>query len=90
MTIPFLLSAQQAAELLGVSLRTYRDLIKQPDFPAPRSLGPRSNRWVRTELEAYAAALPSVRHGEPPQLSAARLAKAAGRPVAPPPFGGQL
>jgi predicted DNA-binding transcriptional regulator AlpA len=81
-----LLDARESAELLGMSLRKFRDDCKLPDFPHARSLGPRSTRWVRTELEAYAAALPAVRVDEPPQLAAARAARAAGQPTAHAPF----
>lgn len=86
MNTPILLDARQSAELLGMSLRKFRDDCKLPDFPPARSLGPRSTRWVRCELEAYAAALPPVRRDEPPQLLAARAARAAGQPTANAPF----
>jgi predicted DNA-binding transcriptional regulator AlpA len=85
---PYLLDAKESAALLGVSLRTFRDILKTPDFPGARVLGPRCSRWVRPELEAYAAALPATKPGEPPQLAAARAAKAAGQPIAPAPFAG--
>ena len=88
---PLLLDARQSAALLGVSLRLYVDLAKAPGFPAARSLGPRCTRWVRSELEAYAMALPKMKRSdaEPSQLAAARAAKAVGRQIAPAPFGGQ-
>lgn len=81
---PFLLNVSQAATLLGVSVRTFRVLTKSEGFPAPRALGPRNTRWVRSELEAYAVALPAVE--EHRQLADARAAKAAGRVVLPQPF----
>lgn len=90
MTDSILVDAKQGAALLDVSLRTFRDLIKAPDFPAARSLGPRSTRWVRSELAAYASALPAVRRDEPAQLTAARAARAVGIHPAPAPFGGRV
>jgi excisionase family DNA binding protein len=90
MTAPFLLDAAEAAKLLGVSLRTLRNLTKRADFPSPRTLGPRSFRWVRSELEAFACQLPPAKASEPPALVAARAAKAAGRPVAPEPFSAEV
>ena len=88
MTDRFLVDAKEGAALLGISLRTFRYLIKTTGFPAARSLGPRCQRWVRSELEHYAAELPKVQRDEPPQLAAARAARDAGRPVLPAPFGG--
>ena len=86
MTQSILLDARQTAAFLGISLRSLRDLAKTEGFPAARALGPRSTRWVRPELEAYAAALPAIVKPEPPQLAAARAAKAAGQPPMPAPF----
>ena len=88
-TDSILVDAKRAASLLCVSIRTFRDLIKQPTFPAARSLGPRCPRWVRAELEAFATALPTVNCDlEPPQLLAARAARAQGLPVTHAPFNG--
>jgi predicted DNA-binding transcriptional regulator AlpA len=81
---PLLVDAKQGADEINVSLRLFRDLCKRADFPKARELGPRCHRWVLSELEAWAAALPTVSQGnEPPQLAAAREAKAAGLPVSP-------
>lgn len=85
-----LVDAREGADLFGVSERAWAALIKTPGFPAARSLGPRSTRWLRSELEAYAATLPVVQRDEPPQLAAARAARAAGLAIAPAPFGGQV
>jgi predicted DNA-binding transcriptional regulator AlpA len=90
MTDRILVDAKEGAALLGISLRSFRDLMKTAGFPAARSLGPRSQRWLRAELEQYAVALPTVRRDEPPQLAAARAAKATGRAVLPVPFGGHV
>ena len=89
MTDRILVDAKEGAALLGISLRTFRYLIKTAGSPAARSLGPRCQRWVRSELEQFAAELPTVQRDEPPQLAAARAAKEAGRPVLPAPFGGR-
>jgi predicted DNA-binding transcriptional regulator AlpA len=83
-----LIDAKSGAALLGISPRSYANLVKTPGFPAARSLGPRSVRWLRSEIEDYAASLPAVTRNEPPQLAAARAAKAAGRAPLPAPFVG--
>lgn len=80
---PLLLDCHQAAALLGVSLRKFRDLTKQDGFPAGRALGPRSTRWSRGELEAFAACLPTVRRDEPAHLTEARKARNEGKVPAP-------
>jgi predicted DNA-binding transcriptional regulator AlpA len=73
---PILLDARVSAALLGVSLRRFRDLCKETGFPQSRSLGPRSTRWLRSELEQYAANLPmGCCKEEPEQLAAARRAR---------------
>lgn len=82
----FLLDARQAAAFLGMSLRLFRDASKEPGFPAGRALGPRSTRWVRSELEAFAMSLPRVRREEPPHLTAARASRVAAEPTAHVPF----
>ena len=51
MTDRILVDAKEGAALLRISLRSFRDLIKAPGFPAARSLGPRSQRWLRAELD---------------------------------------
>lgn len=86
MQVPILLDCHQAAAFLGVSLRKFRDMTKDEDFPSGRALGPRSTRWLRGELEEYAAKLPLVKREEPPQLTAARAAREAGQPTAACPF----
>lgn len=86
MTSPILLDARHSAAFLGISLRRFRDACKEPGFPAARSLGPHTTRWVRPELEAYAVNLPAANKDEPPQLTAARKARAARMPTANAPF----
>jgi len=85
-TPPFLLDARQSAALLGVSLRRYRDLCKEPGFPSARILGPRSTRWIRAELEKYAVNLPVGLRDEPQHLTAARQARRERQPTAACPF----
>ena len=87
--LPLLLDAHEAARLVGVSLRTFRELMKRPSFPAARSLGPRSTRWHRSELEAWTAALPAAqRRDEPDHLAAARKSRKSRKPTAACPFPG--
>lgn len=83
----FLLDARESAQLLGVSLRSFRNIAKRPECPQPRELGPRTYRWVRAELEAFAAALPVASGQEPAALQAARARRTAAEPA---PFGGEL
>lgn len=83
---PILLDARQSAAFLGMSLRRFRDVCKEPGFPAARAHGPRNTRWVRTELEAFAVGLPAQRQAEPEHLSAARKARTQKRPTAACPF----
>ena len=81
------LTAQQAASFLSVSLRTFRDLAKEPDFPPAKVLGPRSSRWDLAQLQAWMERKSDFRPGaEPPELAQRRAAKAAGREVLPAPF----
>ena len=84
--LPILLDCHQAAAFVGVSLRKFRAMVKDPTFPAARALGPRSTRWHRIELETYAASLPAVKRDEPAHLAAAREARAKGQPTAHAPF----
>lgn len=45
-----LLTARQAAEALSVPLRQFYRLAKMDGFPKPIVLGPRMNRWRRTDI----------------------------------------
>ena len=76
---PILLDAKASATFLGVSLRTFRDLRKEPGFPLPVSLGPRTHRWRRSDLETWVASLQAAVLDEPAQLEAARVATQAAR-----------
>jgi predicted DNA-binding transcriptional regulator AlpA len=90
-TIPTLLTFEQLAQhVYNVSVRRLRDMSKDPRFPKAIVLGPRTLRYARAEHEAYIASHPRQALDEPPQLAAARAAKAAGRTPAPAPFNGAL
>lgn len=53
-----LLSDHEAAQLFGVSLRTFADIQREDWFPKPVLLGPRLKRHIRAELEAAVADMP--------------------------------
>jgi predicted DNA-binding transcriptional regulator AlpA len=74
---PLLLTAVQAAALLGMSVRRFHQLRSQ--LPAPVVFGPRHVRWRRADLIAWVAGL-VVDQGdrpEPPQLRAGKSRKRA-------------
>lgn len=55
-----LLSSPEAAQVFGVSLRTFQAMREKEWFTVrPRNLGPKTVRWVRAELEALATAIPA-------------------------------
>lgn len=67
-----LLTAEEAADLLGVSERTFIDLRKEEWMPLPLQLGPRMLRWVRVELEqALVSSAPRAARvqPQPPELA---------------------
>ena len=75
------LTEPEAAGLLGVSRRTFQRMRAgdPQNFPKPIELGPRTYRFIRSEIEAYLVSRPRVAYGEEPaQLTAARTARAAG------------
>lgn len=53
---PLLVSARQAAALLGVSLRTLRAMDSAGKIPAPVRLSPGCVRWRVVELRAWTEA----------------------------------
>ena len=53
----------------GLGTSTIYRRIADGSFPAPRSLGPNTVRWLQSEIDAWIKSLPSSRSGE--QLSAA-------------------
>ena len=54
---PDLVDEKTACELLGgnrpISKTTLWRGTKSAKYPAPIKIGPKSNRWIRTELTAY-------------------------------------
>ena len=70
---PILLTDEQAAAALNVSVRRLHELREQPWFPRAIALGPRQLRFARAELEAAVASMPRQESKfEPSQLAAAR------------------
>jgi predicted DNA-binding transcriptional regulator AlpA len=47
------LRLHEVAALLGLSVSSVRRLQARPDFPAARRFGPRSVRWVASEVVAF-------------------------------------
>jgi predicted DNA-binding transcriptional regulator AlpA len=73
--VPVLLSAPQAAELLGISERRFHELRREASFPQAVLIGQRCVRWHRSELVEYAQSLPRVSLlPEPPHLKSDRTA----------------
>ncbi|MCP5283950.1 MAG: hypothetical protein H6933_03525 [Burkholderiaceae bacterium] len=72
-----LLTSEQAArEMFGISERAFHALRGEPWMPTPVTLGPRTVRWVRHELEAAVAQMPrqsSDGAAEPVQLRRGRI-----------------
>jgi excisionase family DNA binding protein len=61
---PIALSAEQVAELLGVSRAHVWRMLKRGQLPTPARLG-RLSRWDRRTVEAWlAAGAPAARHHE--------------------------
>jgi predicted DNA-binding transcriptional regulator AlpA len=52
-----LLSADQVAEMCGVTSRTIWRWVQLAEFPAPVRLGPQTARWVKSQLLAHIAGL---------------------------------
>lgn len=71
-----LLTDEQAArDVLGMSPRTFAEVMKAPWMPKPIVLGPRMRRWVRAELEAALVNAPrqTTQGSEPAQLRRAKI-----------------
>jgi predicted DNA-binding transcriptional regulator AlpA len=79
---PLLVSAHQAARIIGISERTLHNFRKREDFPKPIVLGPRTVRWRRQEIEAWIASLPAntETRTEPERLCSSRHARKAVSP----------
>lgn len=69
---PIALSAEQVAELLGVSRAHIWRMLQRGQLPAPARLG-RLSRWDRRTVEAWlAAGAPAARRDEKREDSAPR------------------
>ncbi len=71
-----LLTDEQAArEVLGISPRTFAEVMKESWMPRPIQLGPRLRRWSRLELEAAIQNAPRQAEpaSEPAQLRRAKI-----------------
>lgn len=77
---PPFLSFRQAAELIGISVRTLRSMMAEPWMPVPVEVSPRVQKIVRDELLAAIAtrAPRRIARSEPQQLAAARSGSKAG------------
>jgi len=66
---------QAARDVLGMSPRTFAEVMKAPWMPKPIVLGPRMRRWVRAELEAALVNAPrqTTQGSEPAQLRRAKI-----------------
>lgn len=65
-------AAEDAAELLGISERSFHARRREPGFPKPRQIGGRL-RWLCSELSDWAVEQPTVDTlPEPPQLRGTR------------------
>ena len=64
-----LLRLRDVKQKTGLGTSTIYRRIADGTFPAPRSLGPNTVRWLQSEIDAWIKSLPSSRSGE--QLSAA-------------------
>ena len=72
---PLLISADSAAQIIGISKRMLHYLRKREDFPKPIVLGPRAVRWRRQEIETWVAGLTAEteKRAEPLQLARSRF-----------------
>jgi predicted DNA-binding transcriptional regulator AlpA len=51
-----LITAKDVAEMMSIHVKTFYAFLKKPegaDFPKPISLGKRTNRWKRGEVEMW-------------------------------------
>jgi predicted DNA-binding transcriptional regulator AlpA len=71
--------AVRGAQLLGVSERSFHELRRRPEFPAPIALfGTRTRRWRVADLLEWLANVPSAAtQPSPPQLLAGKARKRA-------------
>jgi predicted DNA-binding transcriptional regulator AlpA len=75
---PPILSKKQAADLLGISLRSFEATRAQPWFPKAIAISDRVRRWSRDELlAAVVERAPRAEDvSEPASLAAARASRA--------------
>lgn len=79
---PLLLSAQQSADFLGISLRKYYDLRAAGKLPPPVYLSERIVRQRRSDLIAFVERLETSIAPEPSNLVEGKRRKAAAQTVA--------
>jgi predicted DNA-binding transcriptional regulator AlpA len=74
-----LLSAPEAAQALGIAVRTFHKLRRR--LPAPVVIGPRCVRWRVSDLKTWLdrAQAETADRGEPPQLAAGKANRRAQR-----------
>lgn len=72
---PILLTDEQAAVCLGVSVRRFHELRHESWMPRPVQLGLRALRWPRVELEQAVVAMPRQNSigPEPAQLRRGKI-----------------
>jgi len=64
-----LLRLRDVKQKSGLGTSTIYRRIADGTFPAPRSLGPNTVRWLQSEIDAWIKSLPSSRSGEPASAS---------------------
>ena len=64
-----LLRLRDVKQKTGLGTSTIYRRIADGSFPAPRSLGPNTVRWLQSEIDAWIKSLPSSRSGEPATAS---------------------
>jgi prophage regulatory protein len=64
-----LLRLRDVKQKTGLGSSTIYRRIADGTFPAPRSLGPNTVRWLQSEVDAWIKSLPSSRSGEPASAS---------------------
>jgi predicted DNA-binding transcriptional regulator AlpA len=82
--LPLSVAAAEAAELVGVSERSFHELRRREGFPAPiRLFGPLRPRWRVADLRAWVESLPELdSQPMPAQLLAGKQRKRAARKAA--------
>ena len=64
-----LLRLRDVKQKTGLGTSTIYRRIADGSFPAPRSLGPNTVRWLQSEIDAWIKSLPSSRSAEPVSAS---------------------